>query len=218
MFERIRDYIGSSSGTAGADLKGQEAVPDEELREDLNLTAKPKGTTSFNGKNVMVALAVLGALFTGCFVYGIATASNHQKDKQAQTEVETAADGQQNHLKNAPGSYDDSKAKRYEHEKQQEDKDNKRTRQHQQSDDSEYERARRTPSYTPVPQSSYRMTTPRPNLPANTTARQPVQHGMTDAQKIQAAKAKEKMEANQSPIGFKLSEDMAAKEEAKIAK
>lgn len=208
MLERMREYIGHASGKAGQDIKGKDKVSDEDLREDLSLTANPKSTTSFNGKNVMIALGLVGTLFTGCFIYGIATASNHQKNKAAQTSVETANDGQQDHLKNAPGSYDDSKTKRYDKEQKDKDKDNQKNRHKNTDNDDDYRPAPRpVQAYTPVPQSSYRMTTPRPNIPANPA----VSHGMTEEQKIAAAKAKEKMEANQSPIGFKLSEDKDAR-------
>ena len=197
---KMKDYIpASSKGSAP-----EEQVPQEELRENLELTAKPEGTTSFNRKNVMIGLGVVALIFTVAFVYGISTASTAQKNKQQdRSQVETV-DTSPEHLKNAPDSYGDKKTKKYDHQKDGE-KQEKQKKLKKPADDVEYiEPERRpAPAYTRIPASNYTpRTTPMPRVTA------PAQRGgLTPEQKIEAEKQKEKMAANQSPIGFKLNEE-----------
>jgi len=231
IFSKWKDYIPSSrrgasaekaayddvhaaatiSDSARADAPKDDGtdVPEEELRENLNLTAQPEGTTSFNRRNVLIGLSLVGVLFTGAFIYGISTASNAQKHKNAESTVEAAT--QTKHLQNAPTGYDDEKSKRY--DKKQETKDEKPRDEHKVSrlhDDGSVEYARSAqrsvPAYTPVPQVRPSVQTPVPRVtaPASAAAKP---SGLTPEQKIAAEKAKEKMAANQSPIGFALKEE-----------
>lgn len=112
ILDKWKDYIPASS--KGKEEK--EEIPQEELRENLELTAKPEGTTSFNRKNVMIGLGVVALIYT--------------------------------------------------------------------------------PRTTPMPRVA------APNAGTGTQ-----RGGLTPEQKIAAEKQKEKMAANQSPIGFKLNEE-----------
>lgn len=196
-----KDYIPASS--KGKEPKDE--VPEEELRENLELTAKPEGTTSFNRKNVMIGLGAVALIFTVAFVYGISTASTAQKNKQQdKAQVETV-DTSPEHLKNAPDSYGDKKTKKYD-QKQESEKKQKKLKKPE--DDVEYiEPERRpAPAYTRIPASSYTpRTTPMPRVAAPNMGA--ARGGLTPEQKIEAEKQKEKMAANQSPIGFKLEEE-----------
>ena len=227
IFSKWKDYIPSSkrgvsakdatydSVHAAASGRGARAdatsddVPAEELREDLNLTAKPEGTTSFNRRNVLIGLSLVGVLFTGAFIYGISTASNAQRHKNVESTVEAAT--QTKHLQNAPTGYDDEKSKRY--DKKSETKDEKPRDERKVSrmhDDGSVEYARpaqrSVPAYTPVPQMRPSVQTPVPRVTAPASAATKPS-GLTPEQKISAEKAKEKMAANQSPIGFALKEE-----------
>lgn len=235
-FKRWKDYIPCSSrpsGGAGASSRArgrgacgaEEGLPEdaalaeEEFREDLNLTAEPEGTTAFKRKNVMLGLGVVALVFTCAFIYGISTASTANKHKAEADRVEAA--DQATHLKDAPKSYADDRNRQYEKkERARENAGNgsgeKISRMH---DDGtvEYVRpaARSVPAYTPVPQSTYRPRTamPAPALPNVGTPVASGSHGgLTPQQKIEAERAKEKMAANESPIGFALKD---AEKEAK---
>ncbi len=204
FLSRWKEYIPSSS--KGNDRKDE--VPEEELRENLELTAKPEGTTSFNRKNVMIGLGVVALIFTVAFVYGISTASTAQKNKQQdRSQVETV-DTSPEHLKNAPDSYGDSKTKKYD-QKSDGEKKSKQKKLKKPEDDVEYiEPERRpAPAYTRIPVSNYTpRTTPMPRVAAPNKGGA-ARGGLTPEQKIEAEKQKEKMAANQSPIGFKLDEE-----------
>ncbi|WP_143092194.1 hypothetical protein [Selenomonas ruminantium] len=173
----------------------------------MELTAKPEGTTSFNRKNVMIGLGVVALIFTVAFVYGISTASTAQKNKQQdRSQVETV-DTSPEHLKNAPDSYGDSKTKKYD-QKSDGEKKSKQKKLKKPEDDVEYiEPERRpAPAYTRIPVSNYTpRTTPMPRVAAPNMGA--ARGGLTPEQKIEAEKQKEKMAANQSPIGFKLDEE-----------
>lgn len=203
FLSRWKEYIPSSS--KGSDMKDE--VPEEELRENLELTATPEGTTSFNRKNVMIGLGVVALIFTVAFVYGISTASTAQKNKQQdKSQVETV-DTSPEHLKNAPDSYGDSKTKKYD-QKSDGEKKSKQKKLKKPEDDVEYiEPERRpAPAYTRIPVSNYTpRTTPMPRVAAPKMGA--ARGGLTPEQKIEAEKQKEKMAANQSPIGFKLDEE-----------
>ncbi len=202
ILDKLKDYIPASS--KGKEEK--EKIPQEELRENLELTAKPEGTTSFNRKNVMIGAGVVAIIFTVAFIYGISTASTAQKNKQQDKAVETV-DTSPEHLKNAPDSYGDSKTKKYE-QKPDGEKKSKQKKLKKPEDDVEYiEPERRpAPAYTRIPASNYTpRTTPMPRVAAPNVGIQ--RGGLTPEQKIAAEKQKEKMAANQSPIGFKLNEE-----------
>ncbi len=158
---------------------------------------------------MLIGLSLVGVLFTGAFIYGISTASNAQRHKNAESTVEAAT--QTKHLQNAPTGYDDEKSKRY--DKKQEAKDEKPRDERKVSrlhDDGSVEYARpaqrSVPAYTPVPQVRPSVQTPvlRVTAPASAATKP---SGLTPEQKIAAEKAKEKMAANQSPIGFALKEE-----------
>lgn len=222
FLEKLKDYIPKSSkpGKPGPSAKKEEPdVAEEELREDLNLTAEPEGTTSFNRKNVMIGLGVVGVIFTIAFIYGISTASTTNKHRAEADKIETA--DQATHLKDAPKGYDDDKTRQYDKSssKRGSDKDKEQERVSRLHDDGsvEYETRtpRRVPAYTPIPQSSYRpqAMTPVPRVSAPVASGAAARgNGLTPQQKMEAEKAKEKMAANQSPIGFKLDEAKGVKE------
>lgn len=191
-------------------------VAEEELRENLNLTADPEGTTSFNKKNVMIGLGTVAVIFTIAFIYGISSASTASKHKAEADKIETA--DQATHLKDAPKGYDDDKTRQYDKSssKRSRDQDKNQDRVSRLNDDGsvEYEsRAprRSVPAYTPIPQSSYRpqavTPVPRVSAPASSGSAAAKAGGLTPQQKMEAEKAKEKMAANESPIGFPLKEE-----------
>lgn len=197
IFEVLKDCVPQTS-------KDKEPkIEKEELKEDLSLTAKPEKTTSFNRKTVITAIIVLGVIFASAFVYGISTASNQQK-KTKNKEVQPATASQ--HLQNVPGNYGDSKNGGY-------SKTDDKTKKIQRPTESEYEQqpsqrqtSSYTPSYTPIPHSTY---TPS-YAPSYTPVPQQTQHssgGMTMEDKIASEKAKEKMTANQSQISFGIKEE-----------
>ena len=207
IFSKWKDYIPSSrrgasaekaayddvhaaatiSDSARADAPKDDGtdVPEEELRENLNLTAQPEGTTSFNRRNVLIGLSLVGVLFTGAFIYGISTASNAQKHKNAESTVEAATQT-----------------------KDEKPSDERKVSRLHDDGSVEYARSaqRSVPAYTPVPQVRPSVQTPVPRVtaPASAAAKP---SGLTPEQKIAAEKAKEKMAANQSPIGFALKEE-----------
>ena len=116
IFEKLKDYVPTTS--KGKSVKKDE--PDEEeFKEDLSPVSEPEGTTSFNRKNVIIAITAIGLIFTLAFIYGISSASNGQKNKK-NAEVETAATAQ--HLKDVPSSYSDDKNRQY-NKNQDKDKD-----------------------------------------------------------------------------------------------
>ena len=221
IFSKWKDYIPSSRRGASAEEVAYDDVhaaatgrasdvPDEELRENLNLTAKPKGTTSFNRRNVLIGISIVALIFTGAFVYGISTASNAQKHKATESTVEAAT--QTKHLQNAPTSYDDEKSKRYDKkdaEKETKPREERKVERLHDDGSVEYTRPaqRSVPAYTPVPNVRTPVQTPVPRVtaPASATAAKP--SGLTTEQKAELEKAKEKMAANQSPIGFALKEE-----------
>ena len=220
FLSRLKDYIPKSSKPGKHSVEEKEPdVAEEELREDLNLMAEPEGTTSFNRRNVMIGLGVVATIFTIAFVYGISTASTTNKHKVEADKVETA--DQATHLKDAPKGYDDDKTRQYDKSSSKRSRDQERNQERvsRLNDDGsvEYEsRApRRTvPAYTPIPQSSYRpqAVTPVPRVSAPVAAGTAGRgNGLTPQQKMEAEKAKEKMAANQSPIGFKLDETAEVK-------
>ena len=205
ILDKWKDYIPASS--KGNEKKEQ--IPQEELRENLELTAKPEGTTSFNRKNVMIGLGVVALIFTVAFVYGISTASTAQKNKQQEKSQVETVDTIPEHLKNAPDSYGDSKTKKYD-QKLDGEKKSKQKKLKKPEDDVEYiEPERRpAPAYTRIPASNYTpRTTPMPRVAAPNAGTGTQRGGLTPEQKIAAEKQKEKMIANQSPIGFKLNEE-----------
>lgn len=215
IWEKLSEYIPSSKrGTSSASAPNAAAddVPEEELREDLELTAEPEGTTSFNRRNVMIGLGLVAVIFTGAFLYGINSASTVQKNKHQEATVE-AADVSSEHLKSAPDDYGDSKNKRFDN--REEDKtDKKRSQRVGRGEDNDIdlnERIKRpspysgsyAPAYTPVPQSSYRPSTQASAAPRSGSS------GLTPEQKIELEKQKEKMAANKSDISFHLEKEAA---------
>lgn len=229
LLDKWQEYIPSTrkaqpearadaAATAGQE-QAAEPLPETELRENLSLTAPPEGTRSFNRKNVLIGLSLVGVVFTGAFIYGISSASHTQKDKRESAQVE-AAPTQAKHLQNAPVDYADEKTRRYERQQAKEERPARDTRKISRLNDDgsveyeHYERerpARRSvPAYTPIP--SYRppvqaQPTPRATVPVQAPAHTQTHSGLTPEQKIAAEKAKEKMAANQSPISFQLEEE-----------
>ena len=206
IFEKLKDNVPTTS--KGKSVKKDE--PDEEeFKEDLSPVSEPEGTTSFNRKNVIIAITAIGLIFTLAFIYGISSASNGQKNKK-NAEVETAATAQ--HLKDVPSSYSDDKNRQY-NKNQDKDKDKNKNKieRPRDNDDDRRESRSYTPSYTPIPRSSYAPSyTPIPHVSAPSAPTRNVNSssgGMTMEQKIAAEKAKEKMAANQSQISFGLKEE-----------
>lgn len=215
IFDVLKDYVPRTSKGNSVPAKIDKEEEKEEFKENLKTTAQPEGTTSFNRKTVITSIIVLGAIFAAAFVYGISTASNHQK-KAENKEVQSAVTGQ--HLQNVPKDYGKDTSNSYPNN----DK-NKNKIQRPVDNDSEYSQSasRSTSSntqsytepYTRVPQGGYRQTNDQSytRVPQMQQSQQRASGGMTMEEKIAAEKAKEKMAANQSQISFGIKTEGDAK-------
>lgn len=195
-FDRLLDRFGKKSDARrkNEDEEDLELPFDDEQEDEeppeLSLYAVPEKGTKFNRKFIIYSAIGIAVVFMAAFAYGVSTSGTAMK-KQA-TEVKEAVQGE--HLNNVPKGYDDSKNKNFQQAEVKKDK------------------APPPPVTQPAPAAPASYYTPEPTPPPRYTpipqpqvAQQPVQvqPQQSAQEKIAQQRAKEKLDANKSPIRFK---------------
>ena len=165
---------------------------DDELEEELLSINNPEPTgTSFKKKYIVGAGMLLIITFLGSFMYSLNEKNNIEVKKADKNLSVSSGDGR---LKNLPTTYSEDKTD-YKKNSKENDLNNDRNN-NQQRYNQVPQGYSSQPSYNQIPQSQYSQQNNNVKSEADKQAEIKAQ--------IEAAKAKEKLDANKSPVKFNI--------------